>query len=1147
MASPDTFIDFTQILDHFGDKITLRGRRYAQEGRVTEVVWEEPWRVRALVVGSADLPYRTTATFSPMFLSGDQTELVPLGMSCTCPYGSNCKHAAALLIHLMDNPELISEEARNEGEDELDDPDMPLGLPAFLEAELRKRGIFEQVVFPASALSRRREPEEPLWLQLLQGLHTQTEEEKQALGIGVTVMVEDQGYGYSPPRIARAEDLEAGVSVMPVVLPLTPGKRQNWIKGNLVWDTFSSPTAIHKFGPAPTEVMAGIAECGNRRNHLHGYRHIDHLALGEMNGAMLWPLLERARKIGIPLVPQGLVKDVQILPAADLEFTVEDDEDCIHLLPMLNFGEHRMRFDELDLPMLPMGDTGFVQLIVLPPEERRHQVSLNLIPLREPMSEALQLMLLNCERVHVPAADAAKFTADFLPMAQHLAPVHSLDGSVEIPEAAPPRLRLLARFGAKHALILEWAWRYENPRRTLQLHGDGVLDGEGGRFAPRDRQAEQAVLERVRQLWAEAASQETMQLTGVRTAEFTDRVLPLLEDSDDVVVEIVGKRGEYAELDEAPVIRIGAEESGENDWYDLAVEVEIGGRPVPFRELFTALARGESHLLLPDGAYFSLDDPSLAKLAALIAEADALTDNVRERPRVSRYQSSLFDELSDLAEEVHAPPSWRNLLDGLRGQEGLPTHPVPESVEATLRPYQIDGYRWLCFLAEQRMGGILADDMGLGKTLQTLTFIARERAEKPDEPPFLVVAPTSVASNWLSEARKFTPHLDVRLLDVTAKKRGGSLADAVRGADVVVTSYAILRIDGEEFQGLGWSGLLLDEAQAVKNHVARTHLAAKRIRAPFRLAITGTPMENSLTDLWALMSLAVPGLYPSVTRFKRDYVKPIESGQEPEKMAVLRRRLRPFMLRRTKDLVAADLPEKQEQVSAVTLETKHRKLYDTVLQRERKKVLGLMQDFESNRIEVLSSLTRLRMLALDPGIVDGGKYEGTPSSKLEALLEQLQEVLAEGHRVIVFSQFTSFLKRVAERLQGLGVGFAYLDGATTQRGRVIERFRSGEVPLFLISLKAGGTGLTLTEADYVFLLDPWWNPAVEAQAVDRAHRIGQSSTVMVYRMVAEGTIEEKVLALQRRKAELFTSLMDDGAAFNQAITADDIRELLEDS
>jgi SNF2 family DNA or RNA helicase len=333
------------------------------------------------------------------------------------------------------------------------------------------------------------------------------------------------------------------------------------------------------------------------------------------------------------------------------------------------------------------------------------------------------------------------------------------------------------------------------------------------------------------------------------------------------------------------------------------------------------------------------------------------------------------------------------------------------------------------------------------------------------------------------------------------------------------------------------------------------HRAARELRADVTYAVTGTPLENGLAELWALLSLAAPGLFPSARRFREEYVGPIEKGKVPEnqegsgyrerRLERLRRRIRPLMLRRTKELVAADLPPKQEQHLHVELNAAHREVYDTVLQRERQKVLGLLDDLDRNRFIVFRSLTLLRLLSLAPELVDPA-HADIPSSKLDALVEQLAEVTAEGHRALVFSQFTSYLDLVAARLRSEGIAYAHLDGSTRDRAGAVDEFRSGGAPVFLISLKAGGFGLTLTEADYVFLLDPWWNPAAEAQAVDRAHRIGQTKTVMVYRMISADTIEEKVMALQERKARLFKAVMDDDALFSQALTADDIRGLLED-
>jgi len=360
----------------------------------------------------------------------------------------------------------------------------------------------------------------------------------------------------------------------------------------------------------------------------------------------------------------------------------------------------------------------------------------------------------------------------------------------------------------------------------------------------------------------------------------------------------------------------------------------------------------------------------------------------------------------------------------------------------------------------------------------------------------------------------------------------------------------------------GWAGLVLDEAQQVKNPASRGHAAARDLAVPFTLAVTGTPVENSLTELHALLALTSPGLLPSARRFGEQFVRPIEgvhagistgpgAGDLPasidrlrsQRLDRLRRRIRPFLLRRTKELVAADLPDKQEQTLAVELAPEHRAVYDRYLQLERQKVLGLVDDLDRQRFIVYRSLTLLRMLALDASLIDPA-LAGTPSAKTDALVEQIADVVAEGHRALVFSQFTSYLRLVADRLDAAGVEHAYLDGSTTRRDEVIAGFRTGTAPVFLLSLKAGGTGLNLTEADYVFVLDPWWNPAVEQQAVDRAHRIGQHRTVMVYRMVAAGTIEEKVVALKARKAALVDAVIDDGDLFASALTAADVRELL---
>ncbi len=432
--------------------------------------------------------------------------------------------------------------------------------------------------------------------------------------------------------------------------------------------------------------------------------------------------------------------------------------------------------------------------------------------------------------------------------------------------------------------------------------------------------------------------------------------------------------------------------------------------------------------------------------------------------------------------------------------------------------------------------------MGLGKTLESLALICHARQAEPQSPPFLIIAPTSVAPNWAAEAARFAPGLKVVTITDTLARRGTDLGAIIAGADAVVTSYTLLRMDFDAHAAADWSGLILDEAQYTKNHQSKIYQCARRLPAPFKVAITGTPMENNLMELWSLLSITAPGLFPSPARFREYYARPIEKQSDDELLAQLRRRIKPLVKRRTKEQVAADLPDKQEQVLEIELHPRHRKLYQTHLQHERQKVLGLIGDVNANRFMILRSLTRLRQLSLHAALIDDA-HDDVPCSKIDTLTEQLQDVAAGGHRALVFSQFTSFLGHVRARLDMAGISYCYLDGKTRDRAAVLRQFKDGTDPVFLISLKAGGFGLNLTEADYCFLLDPWWNPATEAQAIDRTHRIGQTRNVMVYRLIAKDTIEEKVMALKARKAGLFSDVLDGGNAFGGSLDADDIRGL----
>lgn len=675
----------------------------------------------------------------------------------------------------------------------------------------------------------------------------------------------------------------------------------------------------------------------------------------------------------------------------------------------------------------------------------------------------------------------------------------------------------------------------------------------------RDRVIERQLVDRAESLLHDAGLVELIggigwwptpsaQFQGWRAVRFM-QLLPELQVHDDLLVVAADGLPVFEESTSAPQLSFGTTDSVKNDWLDLNITVTIDGEPVSFTDLFEALAKGEEVYVSPvSGTYFRLDVPELFKLRQLIEEARQLVDDESTGLRLSRYHVGLWEELLELGVVDEQVSAWSRQVEALRDLTAIEPPTEPVGLKAELRPYQSEGFAWLSTLWDLGLGGVLADDMGLGKTVQTLALIQRahEQGELADA-PVLVVAPSSVVGVWEREAATFAPDLRVVPVTRTTAKRGSTLREVRSGTQLVVTSYTLLRLEADEFASYPWRALVLDEAHTVKNHQSKTFQSAKRIGAPFTLAVTGTPLENSLMDLWSMFALAAPALYPKPDEFTRIYRKPIEAGHAPELLDLLRRRIRPLMLRRTKELVASDLPPKQIQVQRVTLGARHDQVYRRLLQRERQKLLGLLEDPEGNRVAILAGLTRLRRAALDPRLVDDTYSGREASAKVAFLVEQLTEISREGHRALVFSSFTSYLRMAQDALEAAGLRTSYLDGSMSTRMRTVAvaEFKEGDQDAFLISLKAGGVGLTLTEADYVFVLDPWWNPAAEAQAIDRAHRIGQENPVMVYRLISEDTIEDKVLALQERKRELFSSVMDEGGAIDQMITAADIRGLLD--
>jgi superfamily II DNA or RNA helicase len=533
-----------------------------------------------------------------------------------------------------------------------------------------------------------------------------------------------------------------------------------------------------------------------------------------------------------------------------------------------------------------------------------------------------------------------------------------------------------------------------------------------------------------------------------------------------------------------------------------------------------AWRRGEEVVPLLEGGFAPLPAAVLARVGDLLADLLAAKREDNSLPACA------LPDLARLCEALNEPPppSFTRLRELVGDYTGMPAAALPSDLDAKLRDYQHDGVNWLAFLSKANLGAMLADDMGLGKTLQALCVVQK---------PCLVVAPASVMHNWAAEIARFRPGLTVQTYH-------GANRELDDDADITLTTYAILRLDEDVLAARHWDTIILDEAQNIKNADSQVARAAFRLDGRFRLTLTGTPVENRLDELWSQFHFANPGLLGGRQDFQERYARPLAEG-DGQAAERLRQRIRPFMLRRLKREVARELPPRTDVVVRCTLSERERELYETILAATRREVIEKVQE-SGNVLAALEALLRLRQASCHVALLPGQSAE--TSSKLELLLDLLDKVLAEDHKALVFSQWTSLLDKVEPLLDAAGIGFARLDGSTRDRGGVVSNFQSEDGPrIMLVSLKAGGTGLNLTAADHVFLLDPWWNPAVEDQAADRAHRIGQERPVLVHRLVAEGTVEERMLVLQEKKRALAQAATHGSdAAFG--LTRDDLLALL---
>lgn len=583
--------------------------------------------------------------------------------------------------------------------------------------------------------------------------------------------------------------------------------------------------------------------------------------------------------------------------------------------------------------------------------------------------------------------------------------------------------------------------------------------------------------------------------------------------------------------------KIDFEIKQDNDWFDINAIVYFGVHPIPFISLKQHILHKKREFVLPDGDIAIIPEKWFTQYSSIFSFAEG-----GKNLKLKKHHIGL---INDLAEDSLANVTLDRKLQKLNDFEQIADTAMPKNFKGDLRHYQKAGYNWFSFLREYNFGGCLADDMGLGKTIQTLAMLQKLKEEDDQNETHttsLIIMPTSLIYNWLNEAKKFTPDLKIYAHVGTFRNKDVSLFDQ---HDIIITTYGITRVDADLLRNFYFNYVILDESQNIKNPSSKSFKSVRVLRSRYRLVLSGTPVENTVGDLWTQLTFLNPGLLGAQAFFNEEYVQAIEKRKDEEKAKKLQAIIKPFVLRRTKEQVAAELPPKTEHIFYCDMSEDQATYYEKTKSAYRNDLLTIMDNgtYAKKQVQLLQGLTALRQLANHPIMIDA-EYE-SDSGKFENVMHTLDNVLKAGHKVLIFSQFVKHLAIFRECLIKENIPHSYLDGSTKNRGEIVANFQKNEdIRVFLISIKAGGVGLNLTQADYVFILDPWWNPAVEQQAIDRTHRIGQDKKVFIYKFISKDTVEEKILALQRRKKSLANSLITTEESFFKSLTKDDIRELL---
>lgn len=1087
------------IRNHVGSASFERGRNYFTSGNVLSVTADKN-RISGRVRGSRQTPYETKLILKEGVISDSD---------CSCPVGCACKHVAALglasLLEFAKNPPSSKSEVEI--------------------AESKHINALRKISQSVPAVKKE---EQQNWQQTVsQLLSFQRVETERCFQLQLLLKIERQY-----PLFAKNDNFCL------VVRPrLFDPKTKKFSVTEIKWSDADYSSSIYWEGiygslPQNQLVFLKLLATGLDSRYPGGWEEID-----EEKAGYFWHILSQYKSYGVDLLGGNKGQIPVIISPEPVETKLEISEKGSNLVIA-----KKIFYQGKDVTSVQMAFVGKTPAFAA-------ELGINQYTLYPLASGALPDKILDTP-LTVPQKDIPKLQKDFLGNLAGKFAVVSRTKVLALPKLIYPKPHVLIVPTRGRAVEISLGFTHQDVTFPLYDTPDtAIINSEPVLL---DKQAVESGRREVELAFGKYEEFEPDELgipdiacfSGIRAARFIAEILPVIRSEiPGCIVTVSEKLPDFNYEENPPEILLRIDENEDaGDWFDLGISVTVGKEEVPFQSLFQALVQGEKYLLLQSGKYFSLERKEFDKLRSLLAEAKSIQDKDSKAIRLSRFQVQLWDELAKTGIVTAQAKRWQETMEGLLSVKGVVIQKPPPKFQAVLRSYQTEGYSWLVFLRKYKLGGILADDMGLGKTIQTIALIVKTRFENSNKKPFLVVAPTSVVENWDMELNRFAPFLKTVIM--RSGDRSKQFAE-IGKADVVVISYALLIRDFEQVKEIAFDTLILDEAQMVKNYQSKAYSLVRKLKVDCKLALTGTPLENNLMELWSIFSIVAPGLLPSPDKFRENYKTPIEKYQNREVLDKLKKRIRPFLLRRQKSVVETQLPAKNEQVLRLALNDAHRRLYDLQLQHERKRVLGMLQDggLKDHRFEILRSLTRLRQACLHPRLLDE-KHINVSATKIDSLKEQLEEVIAGGHKVLIFSQFTSFLTHVREMLENADYKYLYLAGETKNRGKLIEQFhKDSSVQIFLISLKAGGFGLNLTAADYCILLDPWWNPAVEAQAVDRTHRIGQTKPVFVYKFIAKDTIEEKVLMLQEKKRKLFQNVLDEEAFFSTMISEDDIKNI----